>query len=158
MGYRRILVALDGSKLAEATIKHVVQVAQPGAHIRLLSVMADNDVSEIASLASAVAQPIAPHVQWPQVSPAEPHAERAREEYLRGVREWLEDFDVTIDVRPGDVVDTIVSVARDNYDVIVMATHGRTGLSKIALGSIAEGVLHRASCPVLIIPAKAAGA
>lgn len=159
MGYKRILVALDGSKLAESSIQHVVHIAQPGAHIRLLSVMSEGQVDEIAALAAASAMPPGGmHVNWPNVQSADPHADRAREEYLRSVREWLPDFDVTIDVRPGDIVDTIVSVAQGNYEVIVMATHARTGLSRIALGSIAEGVLHRAAVPVLIIPAKAVSA
>jgi len=44
-------------------------------------------------------------------------------------------------------------VAREGFDLLMMVTHGRTGLSKLALGSITEAVLQHAPCPVLVIPA-----
>jgi nucleotide-binding universal stress UspA family protein len=50
------------------------------------------------------------------------------------------------------VVGTIIDTARDDYDVIVMATHGRTGFAKVLMGSVAESVLHKAPCPVLLVP------
>ena len=40
---------------------------------------------------------------------------------------------------------------RENVDLIVMASHGRTGLSRLVMGSIAEGVMRRAPCPVLVV-------
>jgi nucleotide-binding universal stress UspA family protein len=40
---------------------------------------------------------------------------------------------------------------REQIDLIVMASHGRTGLWRLLMGSVAEGVLRRAHCPVLII-------
>lgn len=161
MGYRKILVTLDGSKLSELAIQHVIKMAEPGAQIHLLSIMAEDRVSEIAALASAMAQPVAPTSEyWPPIHPTDPQAIHTREDYLRQVGEWLEQvgMQVSIEVRPGSVIETIVEVARDGFDAVVMATHGRTGLSRVALGSVAEGVLHRAPCPVLIIPACAAKA
>ena len=162
MKYRKILVTLDGSKLAEAALEHVMEVARPGAQIHFLSVMAEDRVSEIAALASAIAQPVTtmapPADQWPPVnSVADPRAVHARQRYLDEVSSWIAQtgYEVSTEVRPGNVVETIVSVAKDGFDLIVMVTHGRTGLSKVALGSVAEGVLHKAPCPVLIIPASA---
>jgi len=50
----------------------------------------------------------------------------------------------------------IVEVAeREQVDVIVMSTHGRTGLSHMMLGSVAEKVVARAPCPVLVVPGRA---
>ena len=159
MGYKKILVTLDGSKLAELALSHVIEVAAHGAQVHLLSVMAEDRVSEIAALASAMSQPVTtPREQWPPVHTSnDPRGIYAREDYLRQVSEWLEQVGlrVSVEVRPGNIVDTIVSVARDGFDVVVMVTHGRTGLSRVALGSVAEGVLHRSPCPVLIIPASA---
>jgi nucleotide-binding universal stress UspA family protein len=52
----------------------------------------------------------------------------------------------------GDPAEEIVDFARRNdIDLIVMGTHGRTGLDHIALGSVAEAVIRRADCPVLTI-------
>jgi nucleotide-binding universal stress UspA family protein len=57
-------------------------------------------------------------------------------------------------VEGGDPGQEIVRVARDNHcDLIVMGTHGRTGLGRVLLGSVAEQVLRRASCPVLTVKA-----
>ncbi|HEY6559019.1 MAG TPA: universal stress protein [Polyangiaceae bacterium] len=52
----------------------------------------------------------------------------------------------------GDAASTIVDVAKTgNYDLIAMGTHGRTGLSHVLLGSVAERVLRRSECPVLTV-------
>jgi nucleotide-binding universal stress UspA family protein len=52
----------------------------------------------------------------------------------------------------GDVIGNILqAVGEFEPDVFVMATHGRTGLKHFLLGSVAEGVVRKASCPVLTI-------
>jgi nucleotide-binding universal stress UspA family protein len=162
VGYNKVLVTLDGSKLAELALQHIIKVVEAGAEIHLLSVMAEGRTSEVASLASAIAEPLTmPKSAWPPLSGApDAQAVSAREMYLKQVADWMGQlgYEVTTDVRPGNIVETIVSVAREGFDVIVIVTHGRTGIKKVALGSIAEGVLHRAPCPMLIIPASAVNA
>ncbi|MEM2160177.1 MAG: universal stress protein [Candidatus Nitrosotenuis sp.] len=50
------------------------------------------------------------------------------------------------------IVKTIVNYAKShNSDLIVMGSHGRSGLDKLILGSVANGVLQRANCPVLVV-------
>jgi nucleotide-binding universal stress UspA family protein len=52
----------------------------------------------------------------------------------------------------GDPPSTILRIAaEDQYDMIVMGTHGRTGISHLLMGSVAEKVVRRASCPVLTV-------
>jgi nucleotide-binding universal stress UspA family protein len=52
----------------------------------------------------------------------------------------------------GDPATTIVQTAEDeNADFIVIGTHGRTGLTRLLMGSVAEAVVRRAKCPVLTI-------
>lgn len=61
---------------------------------------------------------------------------------------------VTRRVEEGDPVSVILSVVRETAaDLIVMGTHGRTGLGRLLMGSVAEQVVRRATCPVLTVTA-----
>jgi nucleotide-binding universal stress UspA family protein len=51
--------------------------------------------------------------------------------------------------RPDDEI--VLLATEENVDLIVMASHGRTGLSRLLMGSVAEGVMRRAPCPVLVV-------
>ncbi|MBX3063673.1 MAG: universal stress protein [Anaerolineae bacterium] len=155
MGYRRILVTLDGSTFAEQALKHVVEIAATGAQIRLLSVMAEDPISEVAALAKATNQTeVEGKDQWPVLpKPKNIHAVDARREYLEKAGEWLEqmEYSVSTDVRSGEVIPTILEVARKGFDVIVMATHNRSEKERMVVGSVTAGVLANAPCPVLAI-------
>src|SRR5438552_15883006 len=82
------------------------------------------------------------------------------------LRKMLENVKPTDGVVPckrllvtGSPADAIVDVATaEAVDLIIMGTHGRTGLVRLLMGSIAEAVMRRAPCPVLILksPAKSA--
>jgi nucleotide-binding universal stress UspA family protein len=55
-------------------------------------------------------------------------------------------------VRVGHPVRDVVDAARRQAaDLVIMGTHGRTGLQHMLLGSVAEGVLRQAPCPVLVV-------
>jgi nucleotide-binding universal stress UspA family protein len=61
---------------------------------------------------------------------------------------------VRADHREGDAATEIIAGARaDGCDLIVMGTHGRTGLARLALGSVADNVVRHASCSVLVVRA-----
>jgi universal stress protein A len=61
-----------------------------------------------------------------------------------------------VEIATGHPADTIVRVARERKaDLIVMGTHGRTGLQHVLLGSVAEKVVRLASCPVLTVRHRA---
>ena len=57
---------------------------------------------------------------------------------------------VSTDVRVGDPVTTVCEVGHD-HDLIVVSTHGRTGLNRFVWGSVSGGIVHRASCSVLVV-------
>ncbi|MDA8161584.1 MAG: universal stress protein [Desulfobacteraceae bacterium] len=66
--------------------------------------------------------------------------------------DFSEFKDVDYAVIVGDIVDEIIDYAEQKkIDLIIISTHGRKGLEKVMLGSVAEGVVKRASCPVLTI-------
>ena len=81
------------------------------------------------------------------------HVKEARANLDKIVREQIPpDMAVEAIIRSGDAVDEIIAYADEvNADLIVMATHGRTGLSHMLMGSTAEQVIRRASCPVLTL-------
>lgn len=67
-----------------------------------------------------------------------------------------DDVKVTIHVEAGNPAEVIVKYAADvSADLVVMATHGRTGIRALVLGSCAEKVVRAAGCPVLVVRAKA---
>jgi nucleotide-binding universal stress UspA family protein len=154
--YRRILVTLDGSLLAEQVLPHVKAVLEglKNVHVYLLSVAQMADYST----ASAMAYPMT-------ILPGravDEEAERRRIEtelrgYLLGIEHQLAREGVTVssEVRFGRPAEEIISFARDmKIDLIAMSTHGRSGLARWAYGSVADRVLHAARCPVLLVRAK----
>lgn len=68
------------------------------------------------------------------------------------------DVQLLPELRSGSAPREIVEyAARNAIDMIVVGAHGRTGLSRVLLGSVAEAVMRRAPCPVLVVPAGRSG-
>jgi nucleotide-binding universal stress UspA family protein len=81
------------------------------------------------------------------------------EESLRRVADGARERGVGVHVLEGQATDVICAVAEQlPADLIVMGTHGRTGLAHVLLGSVAERTLRRAPCPVLTVRVQPAGA
>jgi len=80
-------------------------------------------------------------------------AERARDQKrLEEIRPTIENIESTYAVGFGTPATAIVEYAEENdVDLIVIGTHGRTGLSRVVMGSVAEAVVRKATCPVLAI-------
>jgi nucleotide-binding universal stress UspA family protein len=97
------------------------------------------------------------------VAAGQPGWEQTRGEVMREVDAFLgkpsaRPKKLEVRVEAGEPSDAILSAAANGgADLIVMGTHGRTGLSRLLLGSVAEAVLRRSGCPVLTIrvPTKA---
>jgi nucleotide-binding universal stress UspA family protein len=125
------------------------------------AVLFATDFSEASRLAGRTAAEVARrfgarlhvlHVVPPVTDPTPaPEALRAAAAEL-GV-----DLSIVTAVASGRVASQIIDYARRSaIDLIVMGTHGRTGVSHALLGSVAEAVVRRASCRVLMVPAAAA--
>jgi nucleotide-binding universal stress UspA family protein len=74
------------------------------------------------------------------------------------IREYFAGTDLTVQIRQGPVPveHSIIAYANEQpLDLIVMASHGRSGIRRALLGSVAEYVLRHAKCPVLIVPTRA---
>ena len=147
--YRKVIVPLDGSELAEEVLPHVAEVVRDrGGQVYLLSV---------APLIKGIA-PTVVDVRPPSASMQEErrHIERELVEYLQTVAGRLEPAaaDVQVSVRFGRPADEILAFASDvGADLIAMSTHGRSGISRWVFGSVADRVLRGAACPVLLVRA-----
>jgi nucleotide-binding universal stress UspA family protein len=142
--YQRILVPLDGSTLSEAVLPHAEKLARAlDVEIVLLHV----DVSPAPTF-DPHKSPLAPQ-------PEEVKVMRADEKhYLKVVCSKLENkgLRVTYLLRDGMVADTILEAAEiEQADLIAMTTHGRTGMLRLLLGSVAEQVVQHSKIPVMLI-------
>ncbi len=142
--YRKILVPMDGSKVAEGVLPHAKALAfSEGAELILLTVSA-NPALDFAFSDPGLAQS-AVHEQ-----------EERSKTYIAAIENDLKaaGFKTSSLLRVGAVADVILEVADElQVDVIAMSTHGRTGPARWLLGSIAERVLHNSKVPVLLIRA-----
>jgi nucleotide-binding universal stress UspA family protein len=142
--YRKILVPLDGSKVAEGALPHAKDLAySEGAELILLTVSAnpalDFAFSDPGAAQSAIAE-----------------QEERGKKYITEIEEQLKSagFKTSTLLRVGSVAEVILGVAEElQVDVIAMSTHGRTGPARWLLGSTAERVVHNSKVPVLLIRA-----
>ena len=157
MGFKNILITLDGSDVAEQAMTVISGLANPGSNIHVLSIVSHDTIDALNAVAFANSfGAIVDETVLTLQHDTETRQLYEREDYLKRVTQSLVDqgYSVTLDVRLGEIVKTIIETARNGYDVIVMATHGRTGLQKALIGSVAENVLHKAPCPVVLIPVR----
>lgn len=140
--FKRVLVPLDGSPLAEGILPFLTQIAGPlDLHVTLLRVL----------------QPIPPEVvegsRHILVEDVEQRLADARA-YLGPIAAKLQTAGVRVDtdVRRGEAVEEILLGARAaRVDLIAMTTHGRSGLNRLLFGSIAEAVLRQTEVPVFMM-------
>jgi nucleotide-binding universal stress UspA family protein len=129
----RILVPLDGSALAEAALGPATElVTTLRAKLILLRVVEPPTSGRFSP------------------EPALAEAREGLEKIVRRLR--AAECSVSIHAVGGFAVPTIATFARsERADLIVMATHGRSGLARLALGSVASGTLQRATVPLMLM-------
>ncbi len=140
---RKILVPIDFSRESEAALDYAARLAASlGASLTLFH----------ASAAPPLMSAIVPGAD--SDADAERDARTAAQRLstlgsqvrARGVEH------VSVIVEPGTAIDAIVEhAARGRFDLIVMGTHGRTGIDRMVMGSVAERVVRLAPCPVMTI-------
>jgi nucleotide-binding universal stress UspA family protein len=134
--YRHILVALDGSADSQTALRHAITLARDqNAKVTLLSVVPHQ------------ATPVGPGVAPP------PETDESHNEIIReALREIPKDIGVTTRLERGEIAPTILKVvAEDQYDLLVMGSHGHSRVHRALLGSVSEKVLHKAKVPVLML-------
>jgi nucleotide-binding universal stress UspA family protein len=140
----RILVPTDFSKSSDNALRYAVAFAEKfGAEIHLLHVVQDLALF-IPEAVMAIPPPAPPVEQF--IAAARAALERA----IGGLN--CPGLTVHPEVAEGVPSEEILRLARQrDVDLIVMGTHGHTGLAHILLGSVCEKVVRRAPCPVLTV-------
>lgn len=142
--YERILVPLDGSKLAEQAVRHaVVQATQFGAEVVLLMVLGP--------------LPDTPMAGRPAVRMAEEMSAKLAREYLESVAEPIREQEISVwvaTVEGKPYVQIIQYAEEHDINLIVMSARGYGGISRWLLGSVADRVVRGARVPVLLIQAR----
>lgn len=145
--FKTILVPLDGSKHAERALTPAIQLVERSKG-ELLIVRVPTPVP-VAPPAQGF---IGPELLWPEEAYDRGHEEAAT--YLDSIRSEVESQGVPVRTESigGDPSSVIVGVAAQRgVDLIVMCTHGRSGISRWVLGSVTEKVLRMAPAPVLVV-------
>ena len=145
--YKSILTPLDGSKRAESILKHVEELARRfDAKVVFLQVIEPNTF--------IVGSETAFYAQYKEDVEKK---KKQSEVYLAGIKGEFREKGIESRERVvnGPVVDAIIAAAEsENVDLIAIASHGRSGLSRVFYGSVAAGILNRADRPLLLIRSR----
>lgn len=135
---QNILYATDFSPIAENAAAYALELARSykakvhALHVRPIEIYG-----------------MAPPESWPVLRET---AEAQAKEEANQLAHTFEGVEHEAVIADGDVWEQIADqIAKEHIDLIVMGTHGRKGLQKVFLGSVAENVLRRAECPVLTV-------
>lgn len=141
-----IVVPLDGSSVAEAVLPCVENLASR-LHAEVYFIQAVDMRASLALEQTAIEPALLPHAQLDR-------DKRVAQDYLSTLAAaWQEkDIDTKWEVVQGPPASTIVEFARTHKAyIIAMSTHGRSGLSRMVFGSVADQVLRQSGIPVLLI-------
>ncbi len=147
--FKRILLPLDGSKHGEAALSYAESLAiTTKAEVILLQVVTPpHDI--------ILAEDYTPHLSRISDEYIE-HASAAARNYLDTIKERLMGLKIAVHcvVVTGHPAESIINYAQENnIDLIAMSTHGRSGISRWLVGSVADKVLHTTDRPVLLVRA-----
>jgi len=144
---KSILVASDGSRHSDAAAMEAVSIAKRcGAKLTVMSVVPSESISPFDIVHS--------EMQRGLIADKE---QKAAEYNIKNIKDMAEKEGIGIEglIQEGKPYEAIVSTATEkNIDLIVVGSHGRTGLEKLLMGSVTERVIGLAPCAVLIVKAK----
>ena len=146
--YQHILCPLDGSELAECVLPHVKAISV-GCDVVKVTL-----IRGVAPL--RIRGGLETHISPEERERIEEQATENAREYLEKVAVQLKDEGIAagVEIVHGDIVNTLIEYADKNaVDLIIMATHGRGGVSRWVWGSVTDRVLRAACVPVMMIRA-----
>jgi nucleotide-binding universal stress UspA family protein len=146
--YNKILVPLDGSPVAECVIPHVEALAKsPEREVQLITIIEPFEMPTRGKIA----------LSDDDIKQANAEMKQEAHRYLDQVSQKLIRSGIKVHpiVLVGKPAETLVEYVNDNdIDILIMATHGRSGISKLFWGSVAEKVMRSINIPILLIKTK----
>jgi len=140
--YQNVLVPVDGSSFSEHAVLYASAIAR-NASARLYLVLVHTPLTEMAA-------DFAPTAAIQQLEDQHRDAEaRYLDELVERLK--MEEVDAVAEKLEGDVAARLVERTKTDIDLLVMTTHGRAGLERAWLGSVAEEVVHHIELPALLI-------
>jgi nucleotide-binding universal stress UspA family protein len=144
--HARVIVPLDGSDFARAALLTAVELVGSSGELVLVSVVEPPDHVEYDEVGRVVAY----------LDQQEEAQTRQARDYLHAVaRQLVKEYpglQLSVEVRVGAPADGVIAVAADRVaDLVVMASHGRTGIGRAVFGSVTGAVLHDGFTPVLVV-------
>lgn len=142
---RRILVPVDFSEHSDRALRYGAALCErTGAELHAVHAVSERYFPDAYFAEAAEIQAMAAAAE-----------ERVPEALHRNVHEVLgEDADVRTRIEAGSPAQAVSEYAEEeDVDLVVISSHGRTGLERVLMGSVAEGVIRRAPCPVLTVKA-----
>ncbi len=154
--FKKILVPLDGSRFSSRALRYATDVAQRfSAEIILLQVVQPiTPVPSSLGEVPAVESPAAIEIAMNTVLIEEKKKVASAKRYLSGKVRSMKSKDIkaSYKVVVGDPPRSIMSFSKkEHIDLIVMTTHGKTGLRRAIMGSVADVVIRESGKPVLVI-------
>jgi nucleotide-binding universal stress UspA family protein len=154
--FQNALITLDGSELSRAALRYVSQVVDPAGVVTVIQVIDDAAHLMTKTTTAGFEFGINPSFGLRVIDDLIAGERVAAEAELASARQYLRDAGITnvepviLQGIPGEAI--IEEARRRAVDVVLMATHGRSGLSRTVLGSVADHVLrHLEDTPVLLV-------
>ncbi len=146
--YEKILVPLDGSELAECVLPHVKSIAEGCGVEEVVFLRVTEPFHQVCDSGGCVSQETTNSIDADNKTAAEKYLSRLIK------RTRYDGVSVEPEVITGRPGETIVGYsARNSIDLIAIATHGRSGISRWTWGSVADRILRSACVPVLMVRA-----
>ncbi len=148
--YQKVLVPLDGAPLAECVLPHLESMATTG------------QIKNVVLLRVVEPEPLPGVYQEPWETKVQDY-KRTEAEHIKAAKLYLDEVSHRVklgkataktEVLTGRAADSVAEYAKKNdADLLIVATHGRSGVSRWVWGSVADRILHSACVPVFMVRA-----
>jgi nucleotide-binding universal stress UspA family protein len=152
--YKKILVPLDGSKLAECVFPHLETIVKGSKAPQVIIVQA------VEPLSIPYGREVSHFTSLEQVKAFETHQKAEAEKYLKETVARLKKTGINAraDIVYGKAGEALSDYAnKHKVDLVIIATHGRSGVSRWVWGSVADRLVRSVSAPVLMVRAPGCG-